>query len=231
MIGIYKIENKVNGKVYIGQAENIFRRWSEHEGSLVRRDHHSHKLQNAFDSCGQDIMNFEFSILEVCTKEELDEKEVKYMKEYNSIIDGYNVRDDVGMTKKAHEEFKPEFNKLSEEIKEIKWCNVSVEMGKNTNKFLMGKYDCTTYGRYLNIIRFIHSSGMFLDGERITIERCNGVSLCKIFYKDGSIDFVEYRNRTVYVDKKRLTETKYGFNGDRIGYEYETISRSSYKNY
>ena len=30
MTGIYKIENKINGKIYIGQSINIERRWSEH---------------------------------------------------------------------------------------------------------------------------------------------------------------------------------------------------------
>ena len=29
-IGIYKIENKINGHVYIGQSQNIFKRWSVH---------------------------------------------------------------------------------------------------------------------------------------------------------------------------------------------------------
>ena len=31
MIGIYKIENLVNGKIYIGQSQNIERRWREHK--------------------------------------------------------------------------------------------------------------------------------------------------------------------------------------------------------
>ena len=31
MIGIYKITNKVNGKVYIGQSDNIERRWKNHK--------------------------------------------------------------------------------------------------------------------------------------------------------------------------------------------------------
>nr|DAH19257.1 MAG TPA: intron associated endonuclease [Bacteriophage sp.]DAT87476.1 MAG TPA: intron associated endonuclease [Caudoviricetes sp.] len=30
MIGIYKIENLINGKVYIGQSVHIERRWQEH---------------------------------------------------------------------------------------------------------------------------------------------------------------------------------------------------------
>ena len=31
MVGIYKITNKLNGKVYIGQSNDIERRWAEHK--------------------------------------------------------------------------------------------------------------------------------------------------------------------------------------------------------
>ena len=30
-VGIYKIENKLNGNVYIGQSVNIERRWQDHK--------------------------------------------------------------------------------------------------------------------------------------------------------------------------------------------------------
>lgn len=29
-IGIYKIQNKINGKIYIGQSKHIYQRWKEH---------------------------------------------------------------------------------------------------------------------------------------------------------------------------------------------------------
>ena len=31
MIGIYKIQNKINGRIYIGQSRNIYARWAQHE--------------------------------------------------------------------------------------------------------------------------------------------------------------------------------------------------------
>ena len=31
MIGIYKITNKINGKIYIGQSNDIYRRFYEHQ--------------------------------------------------------------------------------------------------------------------------------------------------------------------------------------------------------
>ena len=39
MIGIYKIENKVNGKVYIGQSVNIESRWKGHKSNLRNNKH------------------------------------------------------------------------------------------------------------------------------------------------------------------------------------------------
>ena len=32
--GIYKIENKINNKKYIGQSKNIHRRWNQHKTLL-----------------------------------------------------------------------------------------------------------------------------------------------------------------------------------------------------
>jgi len=34
MIGIYKITNLINGKIYIGQSLDIFHRWSKHSQIL-----------------------------------------------------------------------------------------------------------------------------------------------------------------------------------------------------
>ena len=42
MIGIYKIENKVNGKIYIGQSVNIENRWKQHMRELNKSSHKKH---------------------------------------------------------------------------------------------------------------------------------------------------------------------------------------------
>ena len=36
--GIYKIENLVNGKVYIGQSVDIYKRWIEHKREPFVKD-------------------------------------------------------------------------------------------------------------------------------------------------------------------------------------------------
>lgn len=87
MVGIYKITNQLNGKVYIGQSINIEHRWKEHIQE-AKNGIRNYALYNAMRKYG--IENFSFEIIEECSEKELDEKEVYYIKEYNSYYDGYN---------------------------------------------------------------------------------------------------------------------------------------------
>lgn len=86
MIGIYKITNKINGKIYIGQSNNIERRWGEH------RNKYKTENTNLYKSMRKDgIENFDFSVEEICSLSELDEKEQYYINFYNSATEGYNM--------------------------------------------------------------------------------------------------------------------------------------------
>lgn len=88
--GIYKIENKINGHCYIGQSTDILRRWRNHK-TVANNENHEDKeypLYRAIRKYG--IENFDFSILEECKVEELNEKELYYIQKYNSYFNGYN---------------------------------------------------------------------------------------------------------------------------------------------
>ena len=41
-IGIYKITNILNGKIYIGQSVDIEKRWSTHRAELKNNYHYKH---------------------------------------------------------------------------------------------------------------------------------------------------------------------------------------------
>lgn len=86
-IGIYKIENKINGKVYIGQSQNVFKRWSVH-GNRNTANNCSMAIAKAITKYG--VENFRFEILELCTKEELNVKEKHWISVYDSYKNGYN---------------------------------------------------------------------------------------------------------------------------------------------
>lgn len=93
MIGIYKIENLVNGKVYIGQSVDIYRRIWEHSNELKNNNHYNKYLQRAYNKYGEE--NFKFEIIEECEEDSLTEREQYWIDYYNGInsIDNYNFRD------------------------------------------------------------------------------------------------------------------------------------------
>jgi len=85
MIGIYKITNKINGKVYIGKSNNIHRRWKEEINGQVN-DH----LKKSFKRYGID--SFIFEIIKECDIENLNYFEKQAILEYKSYDKryGYN---------------------------------------------------------------------------------------------------------------------------------------------
>lgn len=88
IVGIYKIKNTINNKIYIGQSGDIKWRWTHHRSDL-RGGYHSNKhLQGAWKKYGEDA--FEFSIVEETTKEKLNERERYWITYYDSVNSGYN---------------------------------------------------------------------------------------------------------------------------------------------
>lgn len=89
--GIYKITNLVNGKLYIGSAVKIQRRWIEHRAQLIAGKHHSVKLQNAWNKYGASA--FEFAVLEFVEDHALlIQREQFWLDATRSATkDGYNV--------------------------------------------------------------------------------------------------------------------------------------------
>lgn len=84
---IYKITNKINKKVYIGQTINDF---DTRYHSNIEKNTHSEEIKKDIKKYG--IKNFEiikeFDV--AYSKEELDEKEIFYIDLYDSFFSGYN---------------------------------------------------------------------------------------------------------------------------------------------
>lgn len=90
-VGIYKIENKITKKVYIGQSVNILSRWRGHKSSAYNLSDHNYKypLYRAIRKYG--LENFNFQILEECPVNSLDDRERYYIEKYSSLVPtGYN---------------------------------------------------------------------------------------------------------------------------------------------
>lgn len=91
MVGIYKIVNNINGKAYIGQSINIAKRWNAHKNSSFNSNSsvYETKIARAFRKYGID--NFSFEIIEECELDKLNEKEIFYIQQYDSVDNGYNI--------------------------------------------------------------------------------------------------------------------------------------------
>jgi len=74
MIGIYKITNP-KGKVYLGQSIDLENRLDRYKylGSRAKQ----HKLNNSIEKYG--FENHIMEIIEICSLEELDEREIFYI--------------------------------------------------------------------------------------------------------------------------------------------------------
>lgn len=65
--GVYKIQNTVNGKFYIGSSNCIRRRFTQHRNSLRGGYHHNQYLQYAWEKYGETA--FTFTVLIICTQD------------------------------------------------------------------------------------------------------------------------------------------------------------------
>lgn len=95
--GVYKIENTITGKVYIGKTKCFYNRYHQHLTSYRRKEYHktNYLLLNDYETFGIDSFTFE-EIYYPLIKEELDSMESHFMEKYDSFNsdNGYNLRKD-----------------------------------------------------------------------------------------------------------------------------------------
>ena len=96
-MGIYKITNIETNECYIGQAVDIYKRWSQHcKAGLGIDTPPGNKLYKAIQEYG--LQNFTFEILLECNRDELNEKEKYFISLYQADTYGYNGN--IGVNKK-----------------------------------------------------------------------------------------------------------------------------------
>ena len=95
---IYKITNRVNNKVYIGQTHfTVEHRWKQHIKNY-NIEHRKQPLYKAFDKYGLD--NFYVEPIEEIDSDQLDEREMYWIAYYDSFKNGYNAN--IGGTGKVY---------------------------------------------------------------------------------------------------------------------------------
>lgn len=102
--GVYKIECLPTKKVYIGRSQQIYTRWAQHRSKLRNNKHINHYLQNSWNKYGQE--QFKFSIIEELPKDNqlLEERELMWMKIFDSTNNDYGFNIKHSTITKAFEE-------------------------------------------------------------------------------------------------------------------------------
>lgn len=95
--GVYKITNKINGKIYIGCSKNMSNRFRSHLYSLSKNKSNCIILQNAVMKYG--LVNFIFEILEVCSN--YKEQEIVWQ---NKLKPQYNIIRETEIRREISEE-------------------------------------------------------------------------------------------------------------------------------
>lgn len=117
MIGIYKITNLTNNKVYIGQSVLIEKRWNKHQTAGFNPNGHEYEypLYRAIRKYG--LNNFSFEVIEECSREVLDERESYWIDNFQSNNPAFGYNQTAGGQSQVH------FNKLNyvslQEIKDL----------------------------------------------------------------------------------------------------------------
>lgn len=90
MSKIYKITNLINQKSYIGKTElTIEERFRQHILEINKERSKNRPLYRAMRKYG--IENFSIELIEICTKEEVNDREQHYISVYNTYKLGYNA--------------------------------------------------------------------------------------------------------------------------------------------
>lgn len=208
MIGIYKIENLNNGKIYIGQSNDIERRFYEHKtkGKTSR-------IPLDVEIQKEGVSSFSYEVVEECSTEELNQKETYWINFYQSNIKGYNknegglsnliggqnpkaklTEEDVIKIRQAYAEHKKQKD-VYEEYKDIisfsyfqnlwqgrSWSHIMPEVFTEENK---------QYYIYQNSNGSNGASAKFTDEEVINIRNRYVNESAKTIYED-------YKNRVSY---------------------------------
>lgn len=142
--GIYLIKNLINNKIYIGQSIDIKRRIQEHlrssqpEKYSIKSERDSklpiHKAMNKYG-----IDNFSVNILELCPKEELDSKEIKWISllQSNNKSIGYNLTSGGQKSFSLKGEEHSQAKLTQQDVEKIKYLlkNTNLTLGEISQKY------------------------------------------------------------------------------------------------
>ena len=117
MAYIYSITNNINQKQYVGltRLANPYDRWKKH---LQDSKYNSkYAIHCAIRKYGED--NFKFRVIEECSDDKVEEREIHYITKFNTFYEGYNAT--LGGNIRYDTDTKPitQYNKKGERIQDF----------------------------------------------------------------------------------------------------------------
>lgn len=83
---IYKIQNNLDGKLYIGKTcTTISNRWNHHLNDYTKKDWHLYRAMRKYGA-----ENFSIEPIEQCSDDLLNEREIYWIKKLDTFYNGYN---------------------------------------------------------------------------------------------------------------------------------------------
>ena len=160
--GVYKIENIVNKKLYIGSSNNVYIRLSHHKSMLKGNKHHNKYLQNDWNKYKEDI--FIFSLLEKVEDEtSLLNREVHWFDFYHLFEEnnGYNILSTASRCEGRRENLSEEHKKsISKGLLNFYSVNESSKKGKNYPfKKISIEKSCEKCNKSFFVERIVYSNG------------------------------------------------------------------------
>lgn len=188
MAYIYSITNSINRKQYIGltRQANPYDRWKRHLSDS--KCNSEHPIHRAIRKYGAD--NFKFRVIEECADNKVEEREIHYIKKFNSFYEGYNAT--LGGNIRYDADAKPvtQYNKKGERIQDFASLRDAAEF--------VGK-DLSAISRCANGERFsAYGYRWSWKGERLPILKTKYLKPVYAYNHNG-----EYREWTCIGDAER----------------------------
>lgn len=185
---IYKITNRVNGKVYIGQTRfTVEHRFKQHIKNY-NVEHRTQPLYMAFAKYGID--NFQVETLEECSIDKLDEREIFWIAKYDSFKNGYNAI--LGGTKGC------KYFWTDNQYEEIR----SMYLSGFTSQKIAEQFGVSAY----TIIGILKSMGVKIKGNPLDMNRMEREEFIQWYKNGASLKYLADKYNTDKMTVRRFLE-------------------------
>lgn len=185
---IYKITNRVNGKVYIGQTRfTVEHRFKQHVKNY-NVEHRTQPLYMAFAKYG--VENFQVETLEECSVDKLDEREIFWIAKYDSFKHGYNAT--LGGTKGC------KYFWTDNQYEEIR----SMYLSGFTSQKIAEQFGVSAY----TIIGILKSMGVKIKGNPLDMNRMEREEFIQWYKNGASLKYLADKYNTDKMTVRRFLE-------------------------